>query len=133
MTTILVVDDDSFLLDWYRHVLTPAGYQIVTCGSPEEARASLATSRPDLVITDLMMSELDSGFELVRHVRGSAQLKHIPVIVITAIKGRFGLSFTPRNDDELRPTGADAFFEKPVAPERLLKTIRQLLRPTAGR
>ena len=132
MSQILVVDDDPFLLEWYSTVLTAAGHSVRTYPGPEEALAALSQAPVDVVITDLMMSEMDSGFTLARQIRSNPELAHIKVIIITAIKGRFGMSFSPRDDEELRTLGADAFFEKPVKPEQLIDKIRHLLRPQAS-
>lgn len=124
---ILLVDDDHDFLDVTRHVLEAAGYRVACVGDPGAARAAMATEKPRLLVTDLMMQAFDSGFSLAREVKADPRLRDVPVILLTAIGARLGYDFAPHTASDLAAMGADAFFEKPILPGKLLAEIEKLL------
>ncbi|MGA2481006.1 MAG: hypothetical protein ABSG63_19860, partial [Spirochaetia bacterium] len=79
------------------------------------------------VVTDLMMSALDSGFTLARALKNDPRLAGIPVIIVSAVSSQKGFDFHPRTAEELEAMGAVAFFDKPVAPLALLSKVKELL------
>jgi len=87
----------------------------------------MAGETPDLVVTDLMMSSLHAGFSLAQEMAADPRLRHVPVIIVTAIGSQLGLDFNPRSPDDLAAMHAAAFFEKPVEPDALLGAIAELL------
>lgn len=127
---IMLVDDDVDFLDLNAQVLKQAGYRVVCFANRNEAFESLTRERPALIITDLMMESLDTGFTFSRQMREDPKLRDIPIIIVTAVGSQLGFDFRPRTKDDLSAMRADAFFEKPVAPKRLLAKIDELLRPT---
>jgi len=124
---ILLVDDDPDFLEVSRHVLEGAGYQVLCAASQEDAMAKARESGPDLLITDLMMTSLDSGFALAQQMKRGPEFRGIPVIMTTGITARMGLDFTPRTEDDLEAMHVDAYFEKPVDPALLLAKVDKLL------
>lgn len=124
---ILLVDDDTDFLEINRHVLEPAGYRTCCATSPNEALECIAQERPDLVITDLMMSNLDSGFSLARRLKQDERCAAVPVIIVTGVSSQAGFDFRPRSEADLAAMGADAFLEKPVQPKVLLSRVATLL------
>ncbi|MBM4033599.1 MAG: response regulator [Planctomycetes bacterium] len=126
--TILLVDDDHDFLEMTSHVLEAAGYRVATTSDPSAALGLIATEKPALVVSDLMMKALDSGFSLARAIKADERFRGVPVILVTAIASRLGLDFTPRTPADLAAMGADAFFEKPITPTKLLAEIERLLR-----
>lgn len=120
---ILLVDDDPDFLEQNREVLAAAGYRVSCFSDPGQALQ--AGGRPDLVISDLMMKALDSGFSLAREAK--ARYPGIPVILVTAASSQRGFDFHPRGPEDLRAMNADAFFDKPVDPLALIARVRQLL------
>ncbi len=129
---ILLVDDDPDFIEIARSILEAGGYRVTACGEPGEALARLRAEPCDLLISDLMMQSLDSGFSLIRQIRADAALARLPVVLVTAISSEVGLSFTPQSRGELEALGADAFFDKPVEPGALLATVGQLLQGRRG-
>jgi CheY-like chemotaxis protein len=129
---ILLVDDDPDFLEINRHILEPAGYRVHTCPDPRQAWELLQHQPPALVITDLMMSTLDSGFSLARQIRQDPRLAHIPMILVTAVTSQIGLDFRPRTPADLAAMGVDAYFDKPVPPRRLLEKVAELLKRRPG-
>jgi len=88
--------------------------------------------KPDLVITDLMMTSLDSGFFFARTIKEDERYADVPVIIATSVSSALGLDFRPRTDEDRAHMHADAYFDKPLDPARLLDTIRDLLGAAAA-
>jgi putative two-component system response regulator len=127
---VMVVDDNVPFLEVVEVVLQARGYRVVCCTGPDEALARIHAERPCLVVADVMMAGLDSGFSLSRRIKGDPQLAATPVILVTAMTSRRGFDFTPRSPEELAAMNADAYLAKPVAPEALLGKIDELLART---
>jgi CheY-like chemotaxis protein len=133
--TIFIVDDDRDFLEMEKSILSTQGYQVAGFSDPREALAALRAqgqgppgSVPGLLVTDLMMNQLDAGFTLARAVKSEPGLAGIPVIIVSAVSSQKGFDFRPRSALDLQAMGADAFFDKPVAPEAFLAKVRELLR-----
>jgi CheY-like chemotaxis protein len=129
---ILLVDDDPDFVEITRSILEAAGFRVETCDEPRAALERMRRARPDALISDLMMQDLDSGFSLVKQVRADPELRALPVIMVTAIASECGLSFTPQSRAELEALGADAFFDKPVDAQALVQTLHGLLTAPRG-
>jgi CheY-like chemotaxis protein len=80
---VLLVDDDDVTRRGVRAALEPVGWRVTEAENGAVAVAALAAARPDAIILDLMMPEMD-GFEFIEALRGRPEWKEIPVIVITA-------------------------------------------------
>lgn len=124
---IVLVDDDRDFLELNRRVLEAQGYRVRCCTDAERAWAAIAADRPALVVTDLMMQSLDSGFSLARRIKAEPSLSGVPVIIVTAAGAQRGFDFTPRSHRELQQMNADAFFDKPLAPQELIAKVKELL------
>lgn len=116
MPTILVVDD----LVANRQVLTTLlgykGYRMLEAANGSEALAVIATDRPDLIVTDVLMPVMD-GYELVRQLRAAPRTADIPVVFYTAHYGA-------RDARELALSSGVAFvLTKPAEPEDVLRMI----------
>ena len=122
---VVMVDDDPEFLQVAREVLQSQGYTVACFEHPEAAIQEMKREEPQLLITDLMMDTLDSGFSLANKVKEDCCLSHVPVLIVTAIKRR-GLNFDPRTAQELKAMYADGFIGKPVDPEVLVRTVREL-------
>ncbi len=124
---ILIVDDDYDFLEINRHILEKAGYRVTTAVSPSQAMERIAAEAPDLVITDLMMSEVDSGFSLSRRLRDDPRTAAVPIIMSTSVTTALGLDFTPRSAADLASMKIDAYFDKPLDGAALVAKVRELL------
>ncbi len=124
---ILIVDDDYDFLEINRHILEKAGFRVATASSPAQAMERIAQETPDLVITDLMMSEVDSGFSLSRGLRDDPRTAAVPIIMSTSVTTALGLDFTPRSAADLASMKVDAYFDKPLDPTALVAKVRELL------
>jgi CheY-like chemotaxis protein len=123
----MIVDDDYDFLEINRMILEKAGYRVVTAAEPRQALAKMEGERPDLVITDLMMTSIDSGFSFSRTVKEEPRYADIPVIIATSVSSALGLDFRPRSAEDMASMHVDAYFDKPLDPVRLLATIGELL------
>ncbi|MFL5815908.1 MAG: ATP-binding protein [Bdellovibrionia bacterium] len=112
--TLLVVEDNVEMSGFLRRILSPH-WNIETAFDGRQALQAALSCRPDVILTDLMMPEV-SGEDLLKSVRGHAELADIPVIVLTA-----------KADDQLRSEllqrGAQDFQLKPFSPEELIARI----------
>ena len=117
---ILVVDDKWENRSVLRSTLEPLGFHIIEAGDGSEGLAVMERERPDLVFMDLVMPVAD-GFEAIRLVRESAQVRETKVIAISA-----SVAETIRR--ECRRVGFDEFLPKPFHRADLLDTIRRVLR-----
>lgn len=124
---IMLVDDDRDFLEMNRHFLEAKGYLVICFSDPQVAAVAMAKEKPDLVITDLMMKNINSGFVFSKEIKGDPRFKDIPVIIITAVSSKRGFDFTPRSQEELDAMCADAYFEKPIVPEVLIAKVGELL------
>jgi len=83
-TRVLVVDDDSTLLDMYKERLLASGYDVVTAVNGEEALAKAVDYLPHCILLDILMPKVN-GFDVLESIRGTAETKNIPVIMLTAL------------------------------------------------
>jgi DNA-binding response OmpR family regulator len=118
--TILVVDDETNIIELARMYLEAEGYLVVTAADGHEALSQVETALPALVVLDLMLPDLD-GWEVCRRVRAQSDL---PIIMLTA-----------RSDDVDKivglELGADDYLTKPFNPRELVARVRAVLRRSA--
>jgi two-component system KDP operon response regulator KdpE len=120
--TVLVADDDPQMLRALRITLTARGYTVVTAANGAAAVNAAIEHKPDLVMLDLGMPELD-GVDVIHAIRGWSQL---PILVVS---GRTGAA----DKVEALDAGADDYVTKPFVIDEVLARIRALTRraPTA--
>ena len=118
-TRILVVEDDPNIVDLIRSNLAVRGYEVIVSTEGLRALALLDTERPEIVLLDLMLQDID-GFELCRLVRERSK---VGVIVVSARGG---------DSDKVAALnlGADDYMTKPFSIEELLARIAATLRRT---
>ena len=81
--TVLAVDDQSVNLRLLDAVLTPRGHRVISASSGAEALSLLETEDVDLVLSDVVMPEMD-GYEVCRRIRSNPSTEFLPVVMITA-------------------------------------------------
>lgn len=120
---VLVVDDDPGVLRLVKLILTRAGYQVITATMGEESVQKVRTEKPDLVLMDVMMPDMD-GFETTKRIRRLREGRQIPVIFLSA------LDQTEAKVKGLRMGGND-YITKPVKGSELMARIEAHLRSEA--
>ena len=118
---LLVVEDDTNILELLTASLRFAGFAVETASTGSEAVTAAVRRRPDLVVLDVMLPDLD-GFEVVKLLR--AEAGRVPVVFLTA---------RDATDDKIRglTLGGDDYVTKPFSLEELTARIRAVLRRTA--
>jgi len=121
---ILIVDDEQDILELLKYNLEKEGYTIFTAGNGKEAIASAKKNKPDLVLLDVMMPEMD-GIETCSAIREIPDLKNILIAFLTA-----------RSEDYSQiagfESGADDYITKPIKPKVLISRIKALARRLNG-
>lgn len=82
--TLLVVDDDPAMRDCLEELLRLQGYQVLTAIDGETGLRAVRTARPDLIVLDVAMPGMD-GFRVATQIKADPTLKHIPIILYSAI------------------------------------------------
>lgn len=121
---VLIVDDEQDVRDLLNMALESLGCEIRTACDGQDALAQIARKRPDLILLDLKMPNLN-GYHLFARLKSDELLSKIPVIIIT------GLSQDSEHDDDewARRMGAEAFLTKPFE----LKELRERVKELAGK
>lgn len=115
--TILVVDDSVVIRKMVEIALENEDYQIVSVSSGKEALNYLDDNTPDLIILDIMLSDVN-GLDVLKAIKAS---KDIPVVMLSA-------KDTPRETSRAKQLGADDFIPKPFKDEELVGKIKELIR-----
>jgi len=117
MKTILVVDDEPKIVKLVRDYLERAGFKVVYASDGKSALTSARSDKPDLVILDLGLPQLD-GLDVTREIR---KFSNVPVIMLTA---------RAEETDKLvgLELGADDYITKPFSPKELVARVRVVLR-----
>jgi DNA-binding NtrC family response regulator len=118
MANILVVDDEPGIRDLLSEILDDEGHTVELAENAAQARAARQTSRPDLVLLDIWMPDTD-GVTLLKEWRGAGQLT-MPVVMMSG-------HATIDTAVEATRIGAQAFLEKPITLQKLLKAVDQAL------
>jgi CheY-like chemotaxis protein len=123
--TILLVDDDVDYLYQTETMLKAAGFNVITAESQEDAELILKATKPDLVLSDLMMESLDAGFSFSYHVKKVDP--KIPVIIVTGVANETGMKLFNGSEEERSWIKADAILSKPIKYDQLIKEINKYL------
>jgi DNA-binding response OmpR family regulator len=126
--TILIVDDDADFRDSVTVVLEAQGYKVAGAHSAKEALATLASSRPDLVVLDIMMECDSSGYEVNQAIkfREEFQLaRDVPILMVSSIP----LDPASRFDrvPEIEMITPDCYMTKPLNFKAFLDKVQSLL------
>jgi DNA-binding response OmpR family regulator len=115
--TVLVVEDETSIASFVALYLKNAGYRVQTAGTGQEALDAISHDRPDLIVLDLMLPDID-GIEVCRRIRRGSDL---PILMLTA-----------RDEDVDKiiglEVGADDYLTKPFNPRELVARVKSILR-----
>jgi phosphoribosyl 1,2-cyclic phosphodiesterase/CheY-like chemotaxis protein len=120
MAKILVIDDDPVVVALLTTWLTKEGHLVSTASDGEAGLQRAMVEKPDVVIADMMMPKLH-GLQVVEKIRGNPDLASTKIVASS-------LKNYPSDVRAALDTGADAFLNKPLQPEEVLKTLSALLK-----
>lgn len=121
---ILLVEDDVGLLKLYELILANAGFAVETATSGNRALEVLNGLRPEVIISDLMMPDMD-GAELCERIKANSQWASIPFFVLTASHDRGRLQ-------HVLDCGAARIINKPIRPTALADIVRMAVAGDTG-
>ena len=121
MTAILVIDDEITIVEMLSAFLEEEGWQVTAAYNGQEGLEHLASVRPALVVSDVMMPVLD-GWELCRRMQADPRYQSIPLVLMSAI----------RTTPDLVGCSYAALLRKPFELDEMLQTITRLLKPQAS-
>ena len=116
---ILCIEDEAEMIDLTRLVLEREGFEVIGAVGGSRGLESVAREKPDLVLLDLMMPDID-GWEVYRRMKADEELAKIPVIVVTA---------KAQSIDKvlgLQVAKVDDYITKPFGPKELLESINRI-------
>jgi twitching motility two-component system response regulator PilH len=120
MSTVLIVDDSQTLRQMLTELLQNGGLKVVEATNGIEAKEKIQAKVPDLVITDVVMPQMN-GYELCRWLKNDPATQNVPILICSTKSEEFDRYWGMKQ-------GADAYITKPFHPVEMMKTVKQLLR-----
>ena len=128
---IVIVDDNTDFLFTMQTFLQKNGFVVHTADDGQKGIDLIKKEQPDLILLDIMMETLFSGFEVCKAVRSNDDLKYVPIIGISAMGEELDIDYSQWPDYEyFRP---DAFLDKPIDKQRLLRMIPEVIQKVQKR
>ena len=116
---ILVVEDNELNLKLFCDLLRAHGYAVEPVRDGREALARAREFVPDMVVMDIQMPHI-SGLELIEQMKADADLRHMPIMAVTA--------YAAKGDEErIRDAGAEGYVSKPITLMKFIEAVRGLL------
>ena len=115
---LLIIDDEPSIVETVENKFRKEGFSTFTADSAEEGMRLYRRVKPDLIILDIMMPEMD-GYDVCRKLKIDEKYKGIPVIILTA-------KFQPNDLEFAREMGADGYLTTPLDMDALLEMINRL-------
>jgi CheY-like chemotaxis protein len=116
---VLVVDDNDLNLKLMTYLLATENCEVLTAVDAQQARRTLSESKPDLMLLDLQLPDMD-GLQLTRLLREDPDTANLIIVAVTA--------YAMKGDEErAMAAGVDGYVTKPIAKEEFRKTVSRLL------
>ena len=116
---ILIVEDNDLNLKLFRDLLSANGYETIETKEGREAISLTRSLRPDLILMDIQLPEI-SGLEVTERIKADKDIRHIPIIAVTA--------FAMKDDEEkILRAGCEAYISKPISINDFLTAVRKFL------
>lgn len=117
---VVCIEDEPEMIDLVRLILGRKGFNVIGANGGVEGLEAVRRERPDLVLLDLMMPDMD-GWEVYQQIKADSELREIPVIVVTAkaqsIDKVLGLHIAKVDD----------YISKPFGPQELLESVEKII------
>lgn len=117
---VLVVEDNGDMREFLARVLSMQGYDFLEAADGEEGLRIARTDRPDLILMDISLPSLD-GFEATRRLKQDPELRHIPVVAVTA-------HARPADEQRALDAGCDGYLSKPYTLRNFLEVVERTLK-----
>ena len=119
--TVMIVEDNELNMKLFNDVLEANGYAVVQTNDGMKAMDLARAAKPDLVLMDIQLPEV-SGLDVIKWMKGDAELASIPIIAITA--------FAMKGDEEkIRAGGCEDYISKPISIVKFLETVGRYAPP----
>ena len=119
-TKILCIEDEPQMIDLLRLILETHGYKVVGAEGGQEGLEAMRAEKPDLILLDLMMPDMDGG-DVYQRMKQEAELGDIPVIIVTAKAAPIDKVLW------INVAGVDDYVTKPFGPSELVGSIERVL------
>ena len=117
--TVMIVEDNELNMKLFHDLLEAHGYATLGTRNGVEALDLARKHRPDLILMDIQLPEV-SGLQVTKHLKDDQELRHIPVIAVTA--------FAMKGDEErILAGGCEAYLSKPISVGKFIETVRLFL------
>jgi len=117
--TVLIVEDNELNMKLFHDILAAHGYQTIQTRNGLDALELARRHHPALILMDIQLPEV-SGLEVTKWIKEDDELRHIPVVAITA--------FAMKGDEErIRSGGCEAYISKPISVGHFLETVQQFV------
>ncbi len=114
--TVLIVEDNELNMKLFQDLLEAHGYATLLTKDGRQALQMARDHRPDLIIMDIQLPEV-SGLEVTSWIKNDEDIKHIPIIAVTA--------FAMKGDEEkMREGGCEAYIAKPISVTQFIETVK---------
>jgi CheY-like chemotaxis protein len=128
---IVMIDDNPDFLFTMETFLKKNDFEVLTAEDGQKGLELIRKERPDVVLLDIMMETLFSGFVVCKALRSDGDLEDIPIIGISAMGEELDINYSQWPDyDYFRP---DAFLDKPIDKQRLLRMIPEVIQKAQKR
>jgi len=119
--TVMIIEDDVLHMKLFNDVLENQGYKTLRAADGEMGVKLARETRPDLILLDLRLPYA-SGFEVIRRIRNTDDLKDIPVVAVSALTDEW-------DENDYRSRGFDGFLAKPIVIPNFLRTVAGFINP----
>ena len=127
LRTILFVDKDPLFAEQMRQIFLASGYRVLHTQCEIEAEEIFSATRPDVLITEVMLTHPDGGFCLAWKLK--RKYPEVPVIMVSSVTWHTELYFNLTSPGARDWIKADVFLDKPVRAEEMMTTVQSVLQP----
>lgn len=115
---VMVIDDEPAIHKLLQTILEHEGFQIMGLEERKETRETVTKRKPDVIILDIMMPEVD-GFQILKMLKEDEETKDIPVLILT-------VRSLQEDREKAMALGADLYMTKPFQPAELVEAVKSL-------
>lgn len=127
---VLLIDDDVDLVEMNRAYLALQGFTVHYAYNGIDGVSKAHQVHPDIIVLDVMMTEVGEGFEVARTLKKDSATRNIPIIMLTSVNQEHGFNLTIGADEAWNPV--ECFIDKPFGPKDLHNKIEEWLNKRNG-